>query len=208
MGTLTRKERERRRHRRAVLEAAETVFAEKGFHSATVQEIAERAEFGVGTIYNMFESKNAIYHNLVLMRVREYLGRVEEVIGERTDPREEIGAIIRVKLEFFDHNRRFFRIFSRATVGDSDTLPCTLSDEARTIYREYVQKVRRIFQEGIEEGMFIEADSEVLALSMEGITNYIIARSNHGPGGQPPGASPEMIERILFDGILTERGRQ
>jgi len=38
-----------------MLEAAQSVFAEKGYARATLDEIAERAEFGKGTLYNYFE---------------------------------------------------------------------------------------------------------------------------------------------------------
>ena len=53
--SLSRRERERRMRRRAMLDAASAVFAEKGFEQAPLDEIAERAEFGKGTIYNYFE---------------------------------------------------------------------------------------------------------------------------------------------------------
>lgn len=41
--------------RRAMLDAARSVFAEKGYENARLDEIAERAEFGKGTLYNYFE---------------------------------------------------------------------------------------------------------------------------------------------------------
>ncbi len=53
--TLSRRERERLRRRRLMLDAAQAVFAEKGYTDATLEEIAERAEFGKGTLYNYFE---------------------------------------------------------------------------------------------------------------------------------------------------------
>lgn len=52
---LSRRERERRRRRQAMLRAAQAVFAEQGYTQATLDEIAERAEFGKGTLYNYFE---------------------------------------------------------------------------------------------------------------------------------------------------------
>ena len=52
---LSRRERERRMRRQAMLRAAQVVFAEKGYARATLDEIAERAEFGKGTLYNYFE---------------------------------------------------------------------------------------------------------------------------------------------------------
>ena len=53
--TLSRRERERLRRRRTILRAAQAVFAEKGYAQATLDEIAKRAEFGKGTLYNYFE---------------------------------------------------------------------------------------------------------------------------------------------------------
>lgn len=53
--TLSRRERERRMRRTAMLDAARSVFAEKGYSQATLDEIAEQAEFGKGTLYNYFE---------------------------------------------------------------------------------------------------------------------------------------------------------
>lgn len=52
---LSRRERERRRRRQEILHAAQAVFAEKGYTHATLDEIAQRAEFGKGTLYNYFE---------------------------------------------------------------------------------------------------------------------------------------------------------
>lgn len=51
---LSRKERERQSRREEMLNAAKQVFAERGYAEATLNEIAQRAEFGKGTIYNYF----------------------------------------------------------------------------------------------------------------------------------------------------------
>lgn len=52
---LSRRARERQLRRKAMIEAAQAVFAEKGYAHATLDEIAARAEFGKGTLYNYFE---------------------------------------------------------------------------------------------------------------------------------------------------------
>lgn len=61
MGTKERKERERSERRETIIDAAEAVINEKGFDAATVDEIAERAELGKGTLYLYFKSKASIY---------------------------------------------------------------------------------------------------------------------------------------------------
>lgn len=52
---LSRRERERLMRRRLMLDAARAVIAEKGYAEATLDEIAQRAEFGKGTLYNYFK---------------------------------------------------------------------------------------------------------------------------------------------------------
>ena len=51
---LSRRERERLDRQLAMLNAAKDLFAEKGYAGATLEEIAARAEFGKGTLYNYF----------------------------------------------------------------------------------------------------------------------------------------------------------
>ena len=52
---ISRKERERLIRRNAILEAAQAEFAERGFGRAKLEDIAKRAEFGKGTLYNYFK---------------------------------------------------------------------------------------------------------------------------------------------------------
>ena len=62
---ITRKEREFIAHRGEILSAAEKVFAVKGFFPTTMSEIAEIAEFGTGTLYKYFKSKEDLYFSLI-----------------------------------------------------------------------------------------------------------------------------------------------
>ncbi|NCC26054.1 MAG: TetR/AcrR family transcriptional regulator, partial [Deltaproteobacteria bacterium] len=57
----TRRERERLRQRQDILAGALALFAEKGYHNVSMQEIAERTEFATGTLYKFFPSKEDLY---------------------------------------------------------------------------------------------------------------------------------------------------
>lgn len=58
---LSRKERERLARRADIVNAAMIVFAYRGFADATLEEIAEKAEYGKGTIYSYFQSKEELF---------------------------------------------------------------------------------------------------------------------------------------------------
>jgi TetR/AcrR family fatty acid metabolism transcriptional regulator len=56
-GPVTRRERLKQEREERILEAAAAVFADKGFHQATIRDIAELADVADGTIYNYFDNK-------------------------------------------------------------------------------------------------------------------------------------------------------
>jgi AcrR family transcriptional regulator len=66
MGTLERKEKERIIRRNDVIDAAETLFMEKGFEQTTMDEIAKSAGFTKKTIYTYISSKDEIYMEIML----------------------------------------------------------------------------------------------------------------------------------------------
>ena len=72
MGINERKEREKEHRREEIISSAEKVFFEKGLQTATMDEIAERAELGKSTLYLYYKSKEDLYL-AVLLRGTEIL---------------------------------------------------------------------------------------------------------------------------------------
>lgn len=70
---MTRKERERQHKRQDIVEAARYVFAMRGFARATLDEIAERAEFGKATLYNYFQSKEELFELVIADAIDEFM---------------------------------------------------------------------------------------------------------------------------------------
>lgn len=58
-------------YRSAILDAAERVFSQQGFHEARMADIAQAAGVSVGTLYNYFESKDLVFSSLVKERREE-----------------------------------------------------------------------------------------------------------------------------------------
>lgn len=61
MGIAERKEREKEQKQNTIIDAAEAVIFSKGLEAATMEEIAEMAEFSKGTIYLYFKNKEDLY---------------------------------------------------------------------------------------------------------------------------------------------------
>src|SRR5580692_6415702 len=81
---LRRRDEARALFRNAILDAAETVFAERGFHGARIQDIAVVARIAVGTLYNHFDHKDEVLAALLEQRSEELLAQLAPA---PTDPR-------------------------------------------------------------------------------------------------------------------------
>ncbi len=62
---LPRREREKLLRREEMLTAARTIFAQKGYRETTLEDVAELAEFGKGTLYNYFPNKDALFSSVL-----------------------------------------------------------------------------------------------------------------------------------------------
>jgi AcrR family transcriptional regulator len=96
--------------REKILTAALEVFSAKGFHGTTVDEIAERAELGKGTVYRHFHSKKGLFSELIRSKVAELEQAVAGAIDPRADVLEFIEAYLRIYFAFFDRNRNLYKV--------------------------------------------------------------------------------------------------
>lgn len=97
--------------RRALLDAAEQVFGDRGYASASVAQITRRADVAHGTFYVYFASKAAIFEELVRQlsqAMSEALGRATEA-GAASDEAE-----LRALLAFVREHRGLYRIVRQA----------------------------------------------------------------------------------------------
>lgn len=95
--------------RKQILDAATQVFAEKGFHRATVKEIARVAGIADGTIYTYFASKDEVLL-AVLDRLNETTERKQQfVLGDEQDLKAFFRAYLRQRMALLWPNAEVFR---------------------------------------------------------------------------------------------------
>ena len=94
----TRFERRRARTRQALISAARAILAETGEGTASIQEIAERADVGFGSFYNHFETKAALFDAAAADALDAYGRLIDELVGDMEDPAELFAASIRLTL--------------------------------------------------------------------------------------------------------------
>jgi AcrR family transcriptional regulator len=101
MGIAERKQREFARREREILDAALRLFERDDWQSVTVEQIAERAEIGKGTVYKHFDSKDEIYARLAAEFQEAALAKLETI-----DPTLSVMARLRCIIEVFWRQHR------------------------------------------------------------------------------------------------------
>lgn len=111
MAILSRKERDRQLRRSDIFKAAEHIFALKGYHKATIRDIAKEAQYGTGTVYLHFKNKDTLYFALLEEKLKCLLALIKEKVGQVKDSKKKLEIFIQESLVFFEKNQDFFQIF-------------------------------------------------------------------------------------------------
>lgn len=137
-----------------ILEAAETVFAAKGYHGATTREIAQAADVSEGTLYNYFASKRDLFVGVMLGRTDEL---VSAIAGVKADSVED--AMVELLAGQFTRMRthRHFRLFLQEARLDPD-LNRTL---VQAVLPRIGQEVERLMAALMDAGVMRRVDPEI-----------------------------------------------
>jgi AcrR family transcriptional regulator len=168
--TSPRKERETEWVRGVIVEAAANVFSRKGYHGATMENIAHAAGYSTAAIYKYFENKEAVF-----MALQSTIAKNISEIFEESPP---------VPLAFKDYLRWFLsRVFFFAEKHRSIFLSfmaqssCVMDQGGRTEfhkkstewYLDHIGLISEIMKRGIEEQALKKGDAVVYASAFFGI---------------------------------------
>jgi len=207
MERIARKEREHLARRREILQAAEKVFAIKGFFHTTMNEIARVAEFGTGTLYNFFKSKEDLYFTLIDEKTDE-LGRlVRAELSRKSSAIERIKRVLVLEMEFIEQNRDFFRIYTSEASRFEWAIKDDCGKKIHDKMVDYIHLLAQVFKEGMEVHEFRSFNPLDLAHAFEGIVHSFIFEWLISPETYPLVSKVETILEIFLRGVEEERRR-
>ncbi len=120
---LPRRERERLVRRQEIIDAARTVFAQRGFNDAKLEEVAERAEFGKGTLYNYFSSKEALFASVIEDSFETMRQIAVDAFASELPFIEKVDQFVVGELHYFFHNPESMHLMMREAHHLRETNP-------------------------------------------------------------------------------------
>ena len=201
-----------------MLDAALAVFAEKGFEGATVDEVAERAEFGKGTIYNYFPGgKDELFVTLLEELV---IAGLHDVIRQSFRDPGELGTRDGARAAF----HRFIKSLIEHHHERDDALLMFMKEGHRIVFDPERSAALATHFNGLFDALVVPIEAAVASgalrpmparpvahLLMGNVRGYLMSELDAlcdpsdilepAPYGSP-GEAADFITTVLFDGLL------
>ncbi|MFA5293231.1 MAG: TetR/AcrR family transcriptional regulator [Phycisphaerae bacterium] len=204
--TLTRKEKEKIRHRREILKASLKLFSEKGFHNVSMQDIAAQAEFGVGTLYNFFQSKEQLFAELS----NDCAEKIYQILWPFLDAegREDVKVRTFIKLhgKLVEENIEFIKLYvsERGHLTVSRNSGYEQADKVKILIRE---KLEDIINAGIQNKIFRDVDALIASLSIVAAIQSLVFEYSEDFTKAKMEQGLAKIEHLFVDSLLLTENR-
>jgi AcrR family transcriptional regulator len=203
---ITRKEKERLLRQNAILEAAVGFFASKGFRDTTLEEIALAAEFGKGTIYNYFDSKEDIYSAIIDDVSTNLYKIIKQADSGSVNAVEFFVYYSKLLFQYCFDNQDAIKVYIREVAHFTTDIFITDRTEINKRHDRVQNLLIKKMGEGIKNKEFKKFDKEKLSTVFEHlIFPYILHLINCCYDDKlDEGKEIEFILSVFFNGIINK----
>ena len=190
----------REAYREAILEAAERVFVRLGYRQAKMSDLAREVGVSTGTIYNYFDSKEAVFSSLVERARAEFLAALRGAADEAL-PLERLRAMARAVLGFIERRGALVSVFTELGAVTESDIRRVCGPDAEEGYVEYL----RLLSDSVRAAMRkkqIRSDLSVdlLVAALAGSLNGTVYGWMHGGRNGALAARADAVLSLFLEG--------
>jgi len=175
--------------RRVILAAAVRVFANQGFHTCRVADIADEAGVAYGLVYHYFSSKEEILDTLFLERWGVMLDAIAAADAAPVPPRDKLHAVASFIVDSYRHDPQLMKVIIVEVTRAANTFGRTHLGKIREAY----EGIARIVQRAQQDGPFrADIEATFAAQAFYGLVEQVLTTWIFED--EPVGA--EAIERV------------
>ena len=193
-------ERAKLERRRQILTAAKTVFAEAGYHGASINAIIERAQIARGTFYLYFESKAAVFDSILdqaLSDLRTRIRRIEVAAPDAPPPQDQLREQVVATLEYIVQDRPLaLLLLSAGHPPDAEA-----AERLDQFFTEVRDLLTRALETGMEIGLLRPCHPPLVAAAMLGMIRGVIEFVVRGDAIKVEEVVSEML-LVALRGVL------
>lgn len=181
------------------------MFFESGFHHATVDSVAERAEVSKGTVYLYFESKESLLAHLLLEGLRGLVSELERACAaaQALPADEQLRELSRAYLSFFDQDPQYFPFLMAMDRGRfQEAVPPELYEEILEASLEGLGLAVRVVERGVREGVFACPDPQKAACVFWASLNGALQLMEHPLRREMVGVDKPVLYESSVDAVI------
>lgn len=182
--------------RNSLLEAAEEIFGTKGYFNSSVADITKKANVAQGTFYIYFSSKQIIFEELVKQLNKDFRSQIRMEVAKAKDAREAQMIGFRTFFRWVQQHRHLYNIVQQTVLVNED------------LYRWYYERIAQGYVRGLNDAMkgggFEQLDTETIAYSLMGISQFIGMKWVYWEKKEVPDYVYEDAMRFIFDGLIAK----
>lgn len=183
--------------RREILDVAERLFWEKGFHAASMEDVADAVGLTKPAIYHYFASKDDLLLEIRRSVMDEMLELTDGVLEAEGEPVDKLRNVLVAQAEVVLRRRRANKVYHE----EAGSLPAGRERATRAAERAYEDVVRGLYAQGVADGRLRDVDPGIAVAVLMGAVNWSYRWFR--PRGEL--RAPEMAElivSILLEGHL------
>ena len=153
-----------------ILQAAASIFQEKGYHATSMQDIAEAVDLKKGSLYHHVNSKQEILLALLDEALGLIVERLESVISPDLSPSQKLRRVMHAYLGFLTENRSLSSVLLleyRSLEPEFKGLHIPSRDQVDHIWQ-------KIIEEGVTQGEFQTLEPGLTSKALLGVLNWTI----------------------------------
>lgn len=210
MGIAERRNREKIRRRNDILNAAETVFFEKGLSASTMDDVAAGAELSKGTLYLYFESKEQLYLGIIIRALELLNYMFREALSKGDTGLEKLREIGRAYHQYYHDYPNYFNAllyFEGMSIANPETDP--IAGQCLMQGQENMEIMLEAIDQGKKDGSIKSGlDSKHLALILWGSSTgfYQIMHKKTDMINDIYKVNPETMIEEYFNFIIRAMG--
>jgi AcrR family transcriptional regulator len=181
-----------------ILDAASEVFSKKGFAHTQVDEIADLASLGKGTIYRYFKDKKKLFSAVVDRGLEDLKTTIFIEMDKTEDPLGKIETVMRTYLSFFEENSNLIGVL----IHEQSSFQKRIAKRYFEHYYGNVDKMKQIFKEAIEKGIIKDINIDNTIRVLASLLNGLIYMWQIENGGYSLSDKLPVVSEIFFTGII------
>jgi len=187
--------------RQQILSAARDVFAKRGYHQATIDDVVAQAGVARGTFYLYFDDKRAVFSDLIDRFAARLTMAIVSIVTD--DPARSVGAQVRQNIRAIIGTCLADRTMTRILFTDAVGVDSDFDRKLGTFYDTVVQLLTKSLKEGQQLGIVADGEPRVLAyLSLGALKEILYQAVTLGLAEESADALTEQLYAFLSSGYL------